>query len=211
MRLCSFLGVDYEEGMERYGEAMRSGQSAQFFSMGVGDPFLAQHAEPHQQSINRWHQVLTREEAIRYCSAIGARVFHELGYSEQLAEAEERLGITVPSEPDGELIERLTKQLADAAGYAWQAEYQLRADHEVSKIPISIDEDHAAAPEVMRLQMMLRSVEMRLESCYQERDEYKARYMNLKKKTERLKAWIPFGRRLSQLAFGISGEGGHKR
>lgn len=210
-RLCRFLGVEYEEGMEQYGESMRSGEAAQFFSMGVGDPFLAQHTEPHKQSINRWHEVLTREEAIRYCHAIGARVFRELGYAEQLAEAEWRLGIKVPEDPDKPLMERLAKQLGDVAGYDWQPDYRLRADHSVGRMTASFDEEHAAAPEVMRLQMMLRSVEMRLERCYRERDAYKARYHNLKRKTDRLKALVPFGKRLSRLAFGISGEGGHKR
>ena len=210
-KLCRFLGVEYEEGMERYGESMQRGEAAQFFSMGVGDPFLTRHTEPHRQSINRWHEVLTREEAIRYCFAIGARVFHELGYQEQLAEAEQRLGITVPEDPDEQFMERLAKQLVDAAGYAWQPEYRLRADHAIGRMSASIDEEHAIAPEVMRLQMMLRSLEIRLEKCYSERDKYKARYIKLKKKTDRLKAMVPFGNRLSRLAFGISGEGGHKR
>ena len=210
-RLCRFFGVEYEEGMERYGDAVRSGEAAQFFSMGVGNPFLARHAEPHRQSIGRWHEILTREEAIRYCHVIGARIFHELGYAEELADAEKRLGITVPDDPDEQLMERLSRQLADAAGYDWQPGYQLRADHDPGRMSVSLDAEHAITPEVMRLQMMLRSLEMRLEKCYRERDEYKARYISLRRKTDRLKAWIPFGKRLSRLAFGISGEGGHKR
>ena len=61
--------------------------------MGVGDPFVANHTEPNQESVSIWKEVLDKREIELYGRVLGARIFHDLGYAEQLEEAEKLTGV----------------------------------------------------------------------------------------------------------------------
>lgn len=210
-KLCQFLGLEYEAGMERYGDHMQSEKSKQFFSMGVGDPFLARHTEPHQQSVNRWKEILTRDEVAMYIRAVGGSVFHELGYSDQLAEAERWSNSIAPDEPDEELISSISEQLSAVAGYSWEADYQMQDDRSSESELTYLTEDQPdIAPELLRLQMRVHTLEHRLENIYIERDQYRRRYEQLQSKIDHLKSLVPFSNRLSRMAFGKMYKGGKK-
>lgn len=74
-KLCAFLGITYEQGMERYGQFVDSTKSDMFYSMGVGDPFLSSHQEAHQGSVNNWKNISSGKKlnciavySVRTCS-----------------------------------------------------------------------------------------------------------------------------------------------
>lgn len=206
-RLCSFLGLEYEEGIERYGDYLHTSKSDLFFSMGVGDPLLLNHSSPHTQSLGQWQEVLTPREMEALCRALGAELFQRLGYQEVLEQVEARCGVRFEQHPDQELIERRTRELAEAAGYAWEPAYRmtipsLREDqHSLQRFAVNPNmavmrsSDSAEAgleQEVLRLKTVLRTVEQRLQDAYDERDHYKKQYIRLRGKVDRLKSWIPF-------------------
>ncbi len=168
MKLCEFLEISYEEGLERYGDFMDEPKSELFFSMGVGDPFVGQHAEPHTDSLDNWKEILDREETELYCRAIGARVFHELGYSKQLEDAETWTGARFDMEPDHELLDLRRKQLAEATGCQWQENYRISSEASAivasASAPKTAQEAGSEAEaEIVRLQMTLRALDRRLE------------------------------------------------
>ncbi|MBW7476734.1 sulfotransferase [Paenibacillus oenotherae] len=205
-RLSAFLGISYEEGMEKYGNYMNSPKSDLYFSMGVGDPFVGQHEEAHQESINSWKETLDKEEIELYCRTLGARIFHELGYSEQLAEAERITGAQFGLEPDKELLELRTKQLAELTGCKWTAQYQLQAGEAAvsgTSQPAAEMEacrGGATTAEVLQLQITLRALENRLDKSYAEQKRLRSRLEAKTAKINRIKSLVPFGNRLSQLA-----------
>lgn len=202
IRLCQFLGIAYEEGLERYGNYMDTAKSGLYFSMGVGDPYVNGHKEAHQHSIDSWKELLSKEEIEMYCRAIGAGIFHELGYSEQLEEAERLTGVKFEPEPDMELLRLRTMQLEKATGCKWEENYAL-----CSEIPSGLPVQHIEAgidtgvhPQVLQLQITLRSLEMRLEKSYASQKQLRSQVDNMKAKINRVKSMIPFGDRLSHWA-----------
>lgn len=210
-RLCEFLGISYEEGIERYGSFMNSPKSDMFFSMGAGDPYLGQHQEAHHDSLHSWKDILTKEEVELYCRTLGARIFHDLGYSDVLAEAEAMTGVTFPQEPNAELLQLRSSQLAEASGCRWEEAYRLRSDAEVGTsllVPAGAaagPEAGAAAstalnPEVLQLKITLRALEQRLEKNYAEQEKLKAKLKAMKHKINRVKSMVPFGNKLSRWA-----------
>jgi len=230
--VCRFLGTAYEEGMERYGAGGRSSAKTDlYFSMGVGDPFVADHSAPHEQSVDAWKEVLTKREAELYARLLGAELFAELGYGEELAEAERWMGVRIGAEPDGEALALRARQLAEATGWRWQADYRMRAG--LSGGPAAAPSGGAAeaagadaglpggpaeaAPEekltaeqahLRQLQMTVRVLEQRLEASYAEQRRLRSQLGAMKRKAEWLKSAIPFGRRLSRIASAMARGGG---
>lgn len=227
-RLCAFLGLHYEEGMERYGEAANPSKSDLFFSMGVGDPFVGHHSRPHTDSLQLWKDVLDTQEIDLYCRVLGAAVFHELGYSAELEEAERLTGCRYEQRPDEELLERRRRQLAEATGCRWEPAYRMRppmageleADAAAPlvgstlAVPASFAEEQSATgrppgdTEVIRLRMMLSALEQRLEKSYVRQKQLQAQVEQMKAKINKVKAIIPFGSRLSRWASSYLGPGG---
>lgn len=125
--VCQFLGISYEEGMERYGERMGTAKSELYFSMGVGDPNVADHAAPHTNAVGSWKDALTKREAEMYVRLLGARTFEALGYGEALAEAERWTGARFEREPDEALLALRERQLLEATGCRWEPGYEMRS------------------------------------------------------------------------------------
>ncbi|MBJ6360249.1 sulfotransferase family protein [Paenibacillus sp. GCM10012307] len=224
-KLCEFLDLSYEEGLERYGDFMDQPKSDLFFSMGVGDPFVGQHTEPHTNSLDHWKEVLDKEETELYCRAIGARVFHELGYSRQLEEAEAWTGVRFDMEPDAELLELRRKQLAEATGCQWQEKYQISSELSAplasvaetaetsgaAESGVAPTEGNEAEAEVVRLQMTLRALDRRLEKSYANQKRLQLQLDHMRNKVNRIKSLIPFGSRLSRWASAYLASGGSKK
>ncbi|WP_217506639.1 sulfotransferase family protein [Paenibacillus xylanilyticus] len=210
-KLCEFLGVGYEQGMEQYGRHVESTKSNMFYSMGVGDPFLSTHQEAHKNSVNNWKSILDASEVETYCRVLGADVFHRMGYSEQLHEAEQWTGVRYEADPDQEVIERLSRQFTEATGCIWQPHYHIQG---ASSAGTPINEVHgitnqsepntdptlAALATIRQLEAALRAADNRLERGYSERERLKQQLASAHSKLQRIKSWIPFGQQISAWA-----------
>ncbi|MFC5652880.1 sulfotransferase family protein [Paenibacillus solisilvae] len=213
-KLCEFLGLTYEEGLEKYGDYMDTSKAGLYYSMGVGDPFVGQHTEPHLESIHSWKEVLDKQEVEMYCRVLGAKVFHDLGYSEQLAEAEKWTGVRFDMKANMELIHSRTKQLVDATGCRWEDNYRIKADVKENAILLQADSDeiqNAIQPQVLQLQITVRALENRLEKSYANQKRVTDQLDALKNKINRIKSFIPFGNHLSQWASAYLINGGRKK
>ncbi|CAI6087129.1 sulfotransferase family protein [Cohnella sp. JJ-181] len=223
--VCRFLGTAYEEGMERYGERMGTAKSELYFSMGVGDPNVADHAAPHTDAVDAWKETLTKREAELYVRLLGAETFEALGYGEALAEVERWTGVRFGREPDGAMLKLRERQLAEATGCRWEPEYAMRSGGAggaggvlgvsgatgVSGAPsASAAPAVAADDQVRQLQMTVRALEMRLESGIREQRYLRAQLGAMKRKADWLKSAIPFGKRLSRFASAYMTGGGKK-
>ncbi|WP_199618165.1 sulfotransferase family protein [Paenibacillus alkalitolerans] len=201
--VCRFLGAEYEEGLENYGHYMNTAKSDLYFSMGVGDPFVAKHSEPNADSVHIWKEVLDKQEIEMYGRVLGARIFHELGYGEQLDEAEKLTGVRFEMEPDADLIALRTKQLADSTGCRWKEGYELRSDAVAGSrlaVPVQSGMENRLHSELLQLQMTVRTLEKRLETSSMEQRRLKSQLDSMRRKINRVKSIIPFGNRLSHLA-----------
>ncbi|GIQ69786.1 sulfotransferase [Xylanibacillus composti] len=200
-RLFDFLGLQYEEGIEKYGAFMETDKSGMFYSMGVGDPFLTRHGEPHLNAVGTWQTTLDKEEVALYVQAVGARVFRRLGYAEALEEAERWTGMRFPDEPDLSLMTRRTRQLEEATGCKWLPDYRMKAATPGAPLAQShAPALHSSEAAVLQLQSTLRSLERRLEKSYMEQERFRKKYEEIRFKLERIKALVPFRRTLSRLA-----------
>ncbi|WP_091014644.1 MULTISPECIES: sulfotransferase family protein [Paenibacillus] len=211
-KLCAFLGIRYEQGMEQYGQFLDSAKSDMFYSMGVGDPFLSSHQKAHQGSVNNWKNILEPHEVELYCRVMGAELFHRMGYSEQLAEAEQWTGVHYDASPDQEVIDRITHQLTAATGCQWQPQYRMQPadsvvhdplgnlNDQVVEEPEKIDPTLAALATIRQLQAALRAADHRLERGYSERERLKVQLASAQSKIQRIKSWVPFGHQISAWA-----------
>ncbi|MBW7452533.1 sulfotransferase family protein [Paenibacillus sepulcri] len=204
-KLCSFLGLSYEEGLEKYGDFQDTAKSDLYYSMGVGDPFVTHHNEPHLDSLHSWKEILDKEEIEMYCRAIGAKIFHDLGYTEELEEAQRITGTTFQLEPDAALLQLRRKQLIDASGCSWSDGYQLRSDYtdaaDSAASEMTLPElQQSVNSQQLQLQITLRSLERRLEKSYLEQRRLQSQLEATKQKIKRVKSMIPFGNQLSHLA-----------
>lgn len=210
-KLCEFLGVGYEEGMEQYGLHVDSSKSNMFYSMGVGDPFLSTHQEAHKNSVNNWKSILNTAEVEAYCRVLGADVFHRMGYSEQLQEAEQWTGVRYEAAPDQEVIERLSHQFMEATGCRWQPHYSIQGSPSVSttrdemygaahRSESDTDPTLAALATIRQLEAALRAADNRLERGYSEQERLKKQLASAHRKLQRIKSWIPFGNQISAWA-----------
>lgn len=217
MKLSHFLGVTYEEGQERYGIPANASKSDMFYSMGVGDPFLAAHSEPHLHSINSWKEILNKKEVEAYCSILGAQLFYELGYGDQLEEAEKWTGVKFDSQPNHELIGARTKQLLKVTGCHWKENYRMISEFENANIAESTVSSLAPSHkertnyQLLQLQTTIRSLEKRLENSYVERERLRSKLDKIRSKVQRVKSMIPFGHYLANLASGLMVQRGGKR
>jgi hypothetical protein len=169
---------------------------------------------------------------------LGAKLFAELGYAEELAEVEKWTGVRFDPEPDGEMLKRLSGQLAEATGCRWEPNYRMRTDLFFEEPPDADDRmlppssvvepveagprpgldvrrhDPVGAqphPELMQLRMTVRALEQRLEDGVREQKRLRSQIHAMKRKADWLKSAIPFGDRLSRLASAyMSGSGGKK-
>ncbi|QOS77891.1 sulfotransferase [Paenibacillus sp. JNUCC31] len=211
-KLCGFLGIGYEQGIEQYGQFLDSAKSNMFYSMGVGDPFLSSHQEAHKGSVNNWKNILNSQEVEMYCRIVGADLFHRLGYSEQLEEAEQWTGVRYEASPDQDVIHRLTRQLSEATGCHWQEGYRIKPidvignEHPGNRNdrttiePEVPDPTLAALATIRQLEAALRAADNRLERGYNERERLKVQLASAHSKIQRIKSWIPFGHQISAWA-----------
>ncbi|WP_052476264.1 sulfotransferase family protein [Cohnella kolymensis] len=199
-KLCGFLGIDYEDGLDHYGDILETPKGSMYTSMGVGDPFLFADSKPHERSINNWKDILDKREVEMYCRVIGADLFHKLGYSEQIQEAENWTGARFDAEPNYEFIQSREKQLQELTGCRWEPGYQMRTD--VQHTPgFSIENFHANTnSELMQMQITLQALERRLEKSYIDQNRLKSQLSQMRSKIDRVKSMIPFGTRLTQWA-----------
>ncbi|MDO7907218.1 sulfotransferase [Paenibacillus sp. JX-17] len=203
-RLCRFIGVPYEEGIERYGDYMDGAKAEMYYSMGVGDPYLSKHREPHQDSVNSWKDRLEPEEIDAYCRILGADIFHELGYSEELAEAERITGRHYQAQPDWAVITRRAEQLQAKSGCQWKPRYQITTEEVDHWLTDSIVSAEASRPEVSgmqdevsQLRITLRALEKRLEKSHSEQDRLRRQLHRVQTKIDRVKSLVPFGSRIT--------------
>ncbi|WP_440118205.1 sulfotransferase family protein [Paenibacillus sp. QZ-Y1] len=208
-KICGFLGIGYEQGMEQYGRFLDSTKSNMFYSMGVGDPFLSSHQGAHKDSVNNWKNTLNQQEVEGYCRVLGADLFHRMGYSEQLEEAEQWTGVRYEASPDEEAIERLIRQFSEATGCRWQQQYRMQpADvtgndqngNRNDREAIAPDPTLAALATIRQLEAALRAADNRLERGYNERERLKVQLASAHSKIQRIKSWIPFGHQISAWA-----------
>lgn len=212
--VCRFLGMDYEEGMDIYGNDRNSAKQDLFFSMGVGDPLVAEFSSPHPNSVHIWKEMLDKRETEMYGRALGARIFHELGYGRQLEEAEKWTGVRFEMEPDADLISLRTRQLAEATGCRWAEGYRLRSEPSAEPGPAMPERESEGSrpdPQVLQLKMTVRALEKRLENGVMEQRRLKSQLEGMKNKADRLKSLIPFGNRLSRLASSYLVQSGWKK
>lgn len=211
-KLCSFLGIGYEQGMEQYGRFVDTTKSNMFYSMGVGDPFLSSHQAAHKDSVNNWKEILDCQEVELYCRTIGADLFHRMGYSQQLEEAEQWTGVRYEASADQEVVDRLTLQFTKATGCEWQSHYRIKpeavtvdSEHERSDATdtqeaSATDPTLAALATIRQLEAALRAADHRLERGYNERERLKLQLASTQSKIQRIKSLIPFGHQLSAWA-----------
>ena len=226
--VCRFLGTEYEEGMEKYGDRMDSPKAGLYYSMGVGDPFVAEHSAPHEDSVHAWKELLTKREIAAYGRLLGARLFAELGYGEELEEAERLADIRFDPEPDGAWMALRSKQWTEATGFRWTENYRMRTELSASSETafaeflepagsgegergLYRDRSNTADSETLQLRRTVQALEQRLEKGLQEQKRLRSQLASMKRKADWLKAAIPFGSRLSRLASSyMVGSGGKK-
>jgi len=225
--VCRFLGTAYEEGMERYGERMDSAKSGLYFSMGVGDPNVTDHAAPHQQSVHAWKDALSKREIELYVRLLGAGTFEALGYGDELETAERKTGVRFDREPDERLTALRERQLAEATGCRWEPGYAMRSGASASETSganggqspgLTLQQTEGAFasagettdPQVQQLRMTVRALEMRLDASIREQRYLRAKLGAMKRKADWLKSAIPFGKRLSRFASAYMAGGGKK-
>jgi protein-tyrosine sulfotransferase len=199
-RLCGFLEIDYEEGLEKYGDHAQTPKGEMYTSMGVGDPSLFKYSEPHVQSINRWKEVLSKDEVERYCRVIGSQIFHDLGYSESLSEAEKMTGVRFGLEPDTDLLQLRAKQLKELTGCEWEERYPLKSNAGSSSEFVNENVHLIKNPDLVRLQITLQALEKRLEKSYVDQNRLRSELTHMREKIGRIKSMIPFGNQVSHWA-----------
>ena len=112
--------------------------------------------------------MLDKREIELYVRVLGARIFQDLGYAEQLEEAEKLTGVRFGMEPDEELLALRAKQLTDAAGRKWEEGYTMTSKPAAGKRLFLPGRGKPAAdsrthPDTLQLQITIRALEKRLE------------------------------------------------
>ncbi|MEC0180283.1 hypothetical protein P4H61_02050 [Paenibacillus peoriae] len=157
-------GIDYEPGIENYGNFAEPPKSSLFYSMGAGDPFVGEHVQPHQDSVHSWQHLLSKQEIELYCRSIGSRIFRQLGYAEALEQAEQMTGARFEDEPDVELISQRTHQFLWQSGFEWKTAFRMLDEHDTDNRVLTIhamnamyERHHAAAHVPARMDIALLS------------------------------------------------------
>jgi protein-tyrosine sulfotransferase len=83
-RLCAFLEVPYEPGMEDYdrGDPSFSAMKDQL----MGDKNIFSHSRPHAQSVGKWKQHFPTEDLQRLVNLIGENTLTRMGYDDTITE-----------------------------------------------------------------------------------------------------------------------------
>ncbi|MCM3783261.1 sulfotransferase [Neobacillus mesonae] len=220
-KLCDFIGISYKEGMEKYGDPVNAEKSDLFYSMGAGDPFLLNHTEAHVQSIDAWKERLTPDEIEAYCRVLGAQIFHDLGYTKELEEAERITGSKYDLKPEHELMSRIEQEFLRSSGYIWEPDYAMRSYDSIHQLKEFLEseepaiyestsnDEQQASIQIAQLETRVRLLENRLEKSYMEKNQAEKQLLQLRSKLNRLKSMLPFGNRLSSWAQGyLSGREG---
>jgi hypothetical protein len=97
-RLCAFLGVPYEAGLEHYD---REPGFAAMKDQLMGDKNIFSHSRPHTQSLGKWKQHLRTEDLQRLVKVIGEKTLKRMGYNRMIGELKE-MGCQFPYEDDVE-------------------------------------------------------------------------------------------------------------
>jgi len=82
-RLCAFLGVPYEQGMEDYD---RDPAFSAMKDQLMGDKNIFSHSRPHTQSVDKWKQHFITEELQRLINVIGEKTLKRMGYHDTITE-----------------------------------------------------------------------------------------------------------------------------
>lgn len=198
-KLCTFLSISYEEGIEKYGDFLDKPKGTMFKSMGVGDPNLFEHNQPHTKSLNLWKNILTKEEVETYCNILGANIFHTLGYSDVLLEAEKWTGTKYKADPDLEFLQLRTEQIEKITNYKWKNRYQMKfssntKNGKVERLnteKISYN-DRQLYEENQQMRISLQAIEERLQNSYREQEKLKGELLRIRGKINKVKTLIPF-------------------
>lgn len=205
-KLCEFLNVTYEEGMEMYGSQLDSSKGRMFASMGVGDPNVYEHTKAHTDSIHIWKDLLTKQEIEAYCRLLGARVFQELGYEKELKEAEKITGTRFQQDPDHEFIQQVRKQFLDNSDSNWIEKYRMQADISVDPSIETANEEHhpdsrqKLLNEIQQLNITINTLEQRLAANLTEKTKLMQELQSVRNRIKRFKSLIPFSGFLTSLA-----------
>jgi hypothetical protein len=81
--IAAFCGLDFEDKMLEYGANQLQLDALKKATM--GDKKLLQHRSPHSNSIGRWQEILSNEEAALVLGVLGRELFHQLGYEDEFA------------------------------------------------------------------------------------------------------------------------------
>ncbi|HKQ38518.1 MAG TPA: sulfotransferase, partial [Verrucomicrobiae bacterium] len=94
-KLCAFLGVSYEPGLEDYdrGDPGFSAMKEQL----MGDKNIFSHTRPHRQSVDKWKQHLAPEDLQRLINLIGEKGLKRMGYHDTVRELK-AMGCRFPKE-----------------------------------------------------------------------------------------------------------------
>lgn len=122
-KLCNFIGVKYEEGMEYYRDGGLDFMLYEANPLGDANIRKEDYKKPHVGSMNKWRHVLTKNEIDMTCSLLGADIFHGMGYSKELLYAEGITGRKYPGEPDYHQISSLKRQLLKEHGVELDIDY----------------------------------------------------------------------------------------
>ncbi|WP_155613654.1 sulfotransferase family protein [Paenibacillus peoriae] len=207
-KLCSFLGIKYEPGMEKYGDFADTPKSSLFYSMGAGDPFVGEHEQAHQDSVHSWQHLLSKTEIELYCRSIGSRMFRQLGYAEALEQAEQMTGVRFEDEPDIELLSQRTQQFLQQSGFEWKAAYRMLEDQDADNRELVINATHHTVPQdLARMEVdqivndrRIQSLENRLAHSYEERNRLIAQLQSYQRPNQGLRSRSLFARKLGRLA-----------
>jgi len=123
-KLCAFLGLDYEPGMEHYGSNAPALAERQRGRMGDSNVFA--HAQPHPQSIDRWQTALTAAQIQRMLDCTGTRFLDRMGYRETITQLHQR-GFRIPDDHAVEENLRLFEDSARSLPWAGREQRQLQA------------------------------------------------------------------------------------
>jgi protein-tyrosine sulfotransferase len=113
-QLCSFMNVEYVEGMELYGSNPTA--LARRKSLSMGDRNFFSHSQPHCESVGRWYRSLSATEIQMAVNYLGQQPFLRMGY-QQTVEQLTNAGFSFPSEDA--VADRLSAFVDSARSLAW--------------------------------------------------------------------------------------------
>jgi len=83
--LCNFMNIPMEQNMIMYGSNLNMKDI--YIKAEMGDKAVFRYAQPHKDSIMRWHKVLSPGEVRSILSTLGRKIFVRQGYEKEYYEA----------------------------------------------------------------------------------------------------------------------------